>query len=357
VADSTQERNLPPTAKRLREARRKGQVVRSRDLAAAAGLVAAIAVLASLGGAVLQRLSLFVARNLSDLDRFARWQASGEDVASLVLSSGGIFALTAGPVALAAATAGVAAAVLQGGLTFSTTPLQPSLDRLNPANGLKRLKPSQSGIDTLKAIIAASVLGVIAWRIGSEFTLDAPRLIGAATPTTAARGWAALLKLLWQAGLALVVLGAADYFIQRWRLMGSLKMTRQEVQEEARSDEGRPEVKARVRRVQRDMARRRMLHAAAHATVVITNPTHFAIALEYNREKSPAPVVVAKGRDLLAGRIRDIARVNQVPIVENPPLARALYAGAEVGDTIPAPLFGAVAEVLAYLIRIRQLMH
>ena len=139
--------------------------------------------------------------------------------------------------------------------------------------------------------------------------------------------------------------------------MSSLKMTRQEVQEEARSDEGRPEVKARVRRVQREMARRRMLHATAHATVVITNPTHFAIALEYSREKSAAPVVVAKGRDLLAGKIREIARLNSVPIVENPPLARALYAGAEVGDTIPAPLFGAVAEVLAYLIRIRQLMH
>jgi flagellar biosynthetic protein FlhB len=357
MAESTGERNLKPTAKRLREARRKGQVVRSRDLAAAAGLVAAIATLASLGSEVIVRLGTLISTNLAGLDRFAKAAVSGEDLAAMVLTNGGIFALAAGPVALAAASAGVAAAVLQGGFTFSTDALQPSLGRLNPANGLKRLKPSQSGIDTLKALVAAGVLGYIAWGVGTEFMLDAPGLMGAGTATTASRGWAALLKLLWRASAALVVLGAADYGIQRWRLMQSLMMTRQEVTEESRSDEGRPEVKARVRRVQRDMARRRMLHATATATVVITNPTHFAIALQYDREKTAAPIVVAKGKDLLAGRIREIARLNSVPIVENPPLARALYAGAEVGETIPGPLFGAVAEVLAYLIRIRQLMR
>jgi flagellar biosynthetic protein FlhB len=133
-------------------------------------------------------------------------------------------------------------------------------------------------------------------------------------------------------------------------------MTRQEVQEDLRSEEGRPEIKARVRRVQREMFRRRMLKATEKATVVITNPTHYAVALEYNRDKAAAPIVLAKGRDLMAQKIREIARTHQVPIVENPPLARALYAGAEVGDIIPAPLFGAVAEVLAYLVRIRQLM-
>jgi flagellar biosynthetic protein FlhB len=313
--------------------------------------------LASYGSGVIERLGLLVSSSLSGLDRLARTPMSAQDLSAMVLSHGGVFALTAGPVALAAATAGVAAAVLQGGLTFSTTPLQPSFARLSPANGLKRLLPSQSGIDTLKAVIAATVLGVLAWQAGREFTLDAPGLIGAGTSVTASRGWAVLVKLLWQAGTALVVLGAADYGIQRWRLMSSLKMTRQEVTEEARNDEGRPEVKARVRRVQREMSRRRMLRATAHATVVITNPTHYAIALEYDREKTAAPVVVAKGRDVLAGKIREIARLNGVPIVENPPLARALYAGAEVGDTIPGPLFGAVAEVLAYLIRIRQLMR
>jgi flagellar biosynthesis protein FlhB len=133
-------------------------------------------------------------------------------------------------------------------------------------------------------------------------------------------------------------------------------MSQQEVRDEARASDGSPETKQRVRQVQAKMSRQQMLHNTAHATVVITNPTHYAIALEYRREKNPAPVIVAKGRDLVAQRIREIARQNAVPIIENPPLARALHAGTEVGDTIPAELFGAVAEVLGYLIRIKQLM-
>jgi flagellar biosynthesis protein FlhB len=356
MADTTSERNLKPTAKRIREARRRGQIARSRDLAAAFGLVAATGMLGAFGGTLMHRLSALVVRSLEGLDRAARASMSAEELSSLVLSSGTVFALTVGPVALAAAVAGVAVSFAQGGFSVSTEPLVPDLTRLNPVNGLRRLKPSQSGIDTLKTIVAAVVLSVIAWRIGREFAADVPRLAGAQVPSSAGRGWELVMRLLWQVGAALVALGAADYAIQRWRLMSSLKMTRQEMTEELRSDEGRPEVKARVRRIQRDMVRRRMLHAAATATVVITNPTHYAVALEYRRDKSPAPVVVAKGRNLLAGRIREIARLNNVPIVENPPLARALYSGAEVGDMVPVPLFGAVAEVLAYLVRIRQLL-
>lgn len=356
MADSTSERNLPPTQKRLREARRRGQIVRSRELAAAAGLVAATAALASFGGAALHRLSLFVSQHLSGLHGVSRDELSTEMLSAIVRSGGAVLALVAGPVALAAAGAAVAAAVLQGGMNVSTTALQPNLGRLSPSNGLKRLVPSQSGVDTLKAMVTVAVLGMLAWQVGRQFATDAPLLTGASIPATASRGWDAVLRLLWQASAAFVVLGAVDYGIQRWRLMSSLKMTKQEVKEEVQSEEGRPEVKGRIRRIQREMFRRRMLQATARATVVITNPTHYAIALEYNREKGAAPVVLAKGRDLLAARIREIARANSVPIVENPPLARALYSGAEVGDTIPAPLFGAVAEVLAYLIRIRQLM-
>jgi len=176
------------------------------------------------------------------------------------------------------------------------------------------------------------------------------------TAGAAVHGWRSAVRLLWQCALALLALGAADYGVQRWRLMSSLRMSRREIRDEARANEGSPEIKARVRRIQRDMVRGRMLHATARATVVITNPTHVAVALEYRREKTIAPVVVAKGQELLAAKIREIARANSVPIVENPSLARALYHGTDVGDAIPAELFGAVAEVLAYLVRIRQLM-
>jgi flagellar biosynthetic protein FlhB len=350
------EKNLKPTARRLKEARKRGQLARSRELASAAGFLAAVAAIGMTGGAILHRLHLAIGDVLGHLDTAGRAEFSIERIWTTVMANASTLMFGIGPIALAAAVVGVATSIAQGGLSFSLIPLQPDLQRLSPVSGFRRLAPSRSGVDTLKAIIVAALLCVIVWRIGKELAFDAQRLVGAQTVTTASRGWSLLLRLLWQVGFALLVAGAVDYALQRWRLMSSLKMSRQEVQEEVRSEEGRPEVKARVRRIQRDMARRRMLQAVPRATVVITNPTHFAVALEYNREKTPAPVVVAKGRDLLAARIREIAREREVPIIENPSLARSLFASAEVGETIPAPLFGAVAEVLAYLVRIRQLM-
>jgi flagellar biosynthetic protein FlhB len=164
------------------------------------------------------------------------------------------------------------------------------------------------------------------------------------------------VRLLWRAGFALLAIGGLDFGIQKWRLTRSLKMTKQELKDEARSGEGNPEIKARVRRIQREMFRKRMLQAVPRATVVLTNPTHFAVALEYKRDKAAAPVVIAKGADLIAAKIREVAREHSIPIVENPPLTRALYKECEVGEVIPGQLFGAVAEVLAYLIRIKQLV-
>jgi len=173
---------------------------------------------------------------------------------------------------------------------------------------------------------------------------------------SARAGWAQLWTLLWRASLALMALGVADYGWQRFRWFSDLKMTRQEMRDEAKQNEVSPEIKGRVRKIQRDIARNRMLKAVETATVVITNPTHFAVALEYRRGEMSAPVVVAKGQDHVAARIRTIAREHGVPIVENVTLARALYKAADLGDSIPADLFGAVAEVLAYLVRLKQLM-
>jgi flagellar biosynthetic protein FlhB len=356
MADTTQERRLEPTPKRLREARRRGQIARSRELSGAVGLIAAVAVLAASGPTLLGQLTAAVARALGSLDGVARTDPTAEALGGLMVANGQVLLGVCGPIALAAMVGTVAAAFAQGGLTFSTETLHFQFERLSPAEGLKRLAPSRAGVDSLRALVAAVLLAAVAWNVVSELAQDAPRLVGASTPSSTARVWELVLKLLWQAAFVMVGVGGVDYLLQRYRVRSALKMTRQEVQEDLRSEEGRPEIKARVRRVQREMFRRRMLKATEKATVVITNPTHYAVALEYNRDKAPAPIVLAKGRDLMAERIREIARTHQVPIVENPPLARALYAGAEVGDIIPAPLFGAVAEVLAYLVRIRQLM-
>jgi flagellar biosynthetic protein FlhB len=356
MADQTGEKTEKPSTKRLKEARERGQVAVSRDVSMAFGSLAATGVLVTAGSFLLRRITATITDSLSHFGDAPLREMRGEDLIPLVISGGTLVALTAGPVAIAAAASGVLSSVLQSGFNFSTSPLTPDFNRLNPANGFKKLAPSRAGLDTIKAIITASVLTLLAWRVGNTLALDAGRLTWASPLTSANRAWSDALRLLWQAGFALLAIGGLDFGLQKWRLHRSLKMTKQELKDEARSGEGNPEIKARVRRIQREMFRKRMLQAVPRATVVLINPTHFAVALEYTRDKNAAPVVIAKGADLIAAKIREIARNHSVPIVENAPLTRALFKECEIGDVIPGPLFGAVAEVLAYLIRIKQLV-
>jgi flagellar biosynthetic protein FlhB len=356
MAEQVGEKTEKPSVKRLKEARERGQVAVSRDVSMALGSLASTGVLVAAGSFFLQRLAATVTDTLSHFGDAPLREMKGEDLVPLVMSGGMLVALTAGPIALAAAATGVLGSVLQSGFNVSTSPLTPNFGRLSPVNGFKKLAPSRAGLDTLKAIITASILSVLAWRVGNTLALDAGRLTWASASASANRAWGDAIRLLWQAGFALLAIGGLDFGLQKWRLHQSLKMTKQELKDEARLGEGSPEIKARVRRIQREMFRKRMLQAVPRATVVLTNPTHFAVALEYKRDKTAAPVVVAKGADLIAAKIREIAREHSVPIIENPPLTRALFKECEVGDVIPGQLFGAVAEVLAYLIRIKQLV-
>lgn len=356
MADQVGEKTEKPSVKRLKDARERGQVAVSRDVSMALGSLAATGVLVGAGSFLLHRLTTALADGLSRLGDSPLREMRGEDLVPVVMSGGVVVALTAGPIAVAAAATGVLSSVLQSGFNFSTAPLTPDLNRLNPANGFKKFAPSRAGIDTLKALVTASILSVLAWRVGNTLALDAGRLAWSSPTASAGRAWGDVIRLLWQAAFALLAIGGLDVGLQKWRLSRSLKMTKQEVKDEARSGEGNPEIKARVRRIQREMFRKRMLQAVPRATVVLTNPTHFAVALEYKRDKTAAPVVIAKGADLIAARIREIARDHSIPIIENPPLTRALYKECEVGEVIPGQLFGAVAEVLAYLIRIKQLV-
>ena len=356
MAENQHDRTEQPTLKRRRDARQRGQIARSRDIGLAFGLLGMTGAMGLFGPPMLGRLRALMSDSLLALGESAGRDLQAGDVVSLVVTRGLAFAALVAPLAATAALVAVAAGAAQSGLQLSPGALHLNWGRLNPVNGLKRLSPAQAAPETLRACLAAVALTAIAWSIGRNLAADAVRFPWMAPSPAARRGWADTIGLLWRGGFAMLALGAGDYALQRWRVTHSLKMTKREVRDEARLNEGNPEIKARVRRTAREMVRRRMLKAAAKATVVITNPTHFAVALEYRRDKNPAPVVVAKGRDLVAQRIREIARVNGVPIVENPPLARALHKGADVGDTIPADLFGAVAEILAYLIRIKQLM-
>jgi flagellar biosynthetic protein FlhB len=354
MADQS-EKHLPPSAKRIKDARERGQIASSRDLSSALGSLAATGVLVVVGAVLIGRMAGHVGDALRRLGDAPTRDLTPNDVMPLVASGGVLLAMTAGPVAIAAAGAALFGSLAQTQFNYSAKTLALHWERLSPSNGLAKLAPSKAGIDTLKAMLIATVLGVLAWQTGKRLLGDVPHLAWANPVVVAQRGWQDALGLLWQSGFVLLAVGAADYGLQKWRTTQSLKMSHQEHREEAKQD-ANPEIKGRVRKVQREMIRRRMLQAVPKATVIITNPTHFAVALRYDRARSPAPIVVAKGQDLVAAKIREIGRQHSVPIMENPPLARALFKECEIGDTIPGPLFGAVAEILAYLIRIKQLV-
>ena len=352
--ESTGEKTEAPSAKRLKEARAKGQVTRSQDMVAAATLLAVTGAMVQTGGSGMTRLGTRVAEGLARLGDQARCTATPNDITLLMAADLVVVALVVGPLLLTVAAVGIAGHFAQTGWVFAPQRLSPDWSRFSPAHGLSRLKPSQSWVDLLKTIATATAIGVLAWQTVSDAVAVSPRLAWMAPPGAAIEGWALMRTLLWQVGFALLAIAGADYALQYWRQHQSLKMTKQEVADESRSNEGNPEIKARVRKIQREMTRSRMLTAVKTATVVVTNPTHFAVALEYRRSTMSAPVVVAKGQDLLAQKIKAIARETGVPTVENIPLAQALYRSAEVGEAIPGDLFGAVAEVLAYLVRIKQ---
>jgi flagellar biosynthetic protein FlhB len=240
-------------------------------------------------------------------------------------------------------------AVTGGGV--SAKGLAPQFGRLSPLAKLKGL-PRQNLPIFFQALVLLPVFGAAVWGVVKD-NLDALGAMPLESVQAGAHTAAASLEsLIWKAVFVFLVLGAFDYWRQRRRYMADLRMTKQEVRDEMKELEGNPQVKARIRRLQRDLLRRRMMHQVPTATAVIVNPTHFAVAIRYSMETMAAPVVVAKGKNYLAQRIRQVAVLHQIPIVENPPLAQALYKSAEVGQEIPAHLYRAVAEILAYIYRL-----
>jgi flagellar biosynthetic protein FlhB len=352
---NNEDRTEAPTPKKLRDARKRGSIARSRDLAVAAATVAATIALGRLGGRLMSGLGDRLASDLTNLGEAPMRTVTSGELTSLVMSSGTLIALLVGPIAAATMVAGVALQTVQGGWNFAPEALTPDFTRLNPAHGFKRFTFLQSGMDTLKTMVAVAVIAWIGWIATDALMLESQSLAWMAPADAARTGWDAAESFMWQVAWALAFLALGDYGLQWYRWNKQLKMTKQEVRDEGKSNDGNPEVKGRIRRIQRDMARRRMLDDVPKATVVITNPTHFAVALEYRRGEMAAPKVLAKGADHIALEIRERARKHGIPLVENKPLAQALFKTAEVGETIPGPLFSAVAEVLAQLVRLKQL--
>ena len=348
---SDQERTERATPKRREEARRRGQVAKSREASATAVYLAVIVVLYFWGPTMLRTL-LSVTRGV--LAQAAALDVDKGSLELLALQLLGRSALIVGPLFAAGLAAAVLGNVLQFGFLFTGEALALDLNRLNPVEGFGRFFSKQALAEMAKSLLKLGAVAYLAFGVvRREMGGDLPGLAGmdswGITAYTARVSFGILVRVFW----FLVVLSVLDYAFQRWQYEERLKMTRQEVKDEYKQREGDPQVKARVRAIQREMARRRMLAEVPEADVVVTNPTRLAVALAYDPARAPAPRVVAKGADFLAEKIREVAREHGVPVVEDKPLARALYHGVKVGGLIPENLYRAVAEVLAYVYRLQ----
>lgn len=351
--DSDLERTEPPSARKLQQARDKGQVPRSRELATLAVLLAASGTLAVLGVFMLQGLSRIMVRGMS----FDRGALAGDSMQQSLSVAGFDALILILPMALAVVVAVIAANLMVSGWIFSTQVFEPNLSKLLPLAGLKRMFSLQSLVELLKALLKGGLIaGMAGWMIWRQrddiLTLSAEPLEQALAHFGQITLYTFVAAL---AAFALLVLFDVPY--QIWQHRKGLRMTKEELKQEHKDLEGDPRIKARIRALQREQARRRMMQAVPTADVVVTNPLHFAVALVYDEKKMAAPQVVAKGSQLIAERIKELARENRVPIVEAPPLARALHRHVEIGDSIPGTLFTAVAQVLAYVYQLNQSMN
>lgn len=347
---SSQDRQLPASERKLRRAREDGQVVRSRDLGHFAAVLAGGAVVAVLAPMIAARMQELLAAGL----RFdARTVASPEMMIERLSLFGGVLLLAVVPLGLMVALAAVAAAVISGGWNMTFKPLMPAFSKINPVSGIGRLFSKQHLIETLKVTALSLVLGGIgAWYLSRHWP-DFVAALAQPLPTGLGQVGQALMDGLKLLVLAMAIFALIDWPLQRHLHLSKLKMSRQEMKDEHKETEGSPEVKGRIRQLMRQQAKKRMMAAVPTADLVVMNPTHYAVALKYEEGSMAAPRVVAKGVDLVALRIRDLAREHEVPVLEAPPLARALYAHTELEQEVPMSLYSAVAQVLAYVYQLR----
>ena len=349
--DSDAEKTEPASAKRLEQAREEGDVPRSRELATFTVLMTAGCGLWFTGGSVVRQLNASMVSGLA-LDREQVFnsdvliQRIATDVTSVMLACL--------PLALAIMVVALASPLLIGGWLFSGKAVSPNFMKLNPFTGLGNMISTNALVELLKAIAKTVLVGCVAWLV----VLSQKEAVLGLAVEPLRSGSAHMVDLIGSAFLFIVgglgVVAAIDGPYQVWHYANKLKMTRAEVTQESKESDGNPQIKAKIRQLQREMAKRRMMAAVPTADVVVTNPTHYAVALKYADGQGGAPQVVAKGSDEVAAKIREIARDNKVALLEAPALARALHQHTDIGDEIPEALYSAVAEVLAYVFQLRS---
>lgn len=350
-SESGAEKSEDPTEKRKQDSRKKGEIARSRELNTLAVVLAGTGGLLMFGGALGQRIMQMMYKNFSlprEMLLDERYMAISL-LQSAQMAGDGLI-----PLFVVLLIAAIVGPVSLGGWLFSMEALAPKFSRMNPLSGLKRMFSMKSIVELLKALGKFSIVLLVALfvlaRARNELIKFASEpLEMAILHSMQVVGWSAL----WLA-CGLIAIAVIDVPFQMWDSKQKLKMTKQEVRDEYKDSEGKPEVKGRIRQLQREMAERRMMSAIPEADVIITNPTHFAVALKYDSEKGQAPILLAKGGDFLALKIREIGNEHNIVLLESPALARAVYYSTELEQEIPAGLYLAVAQVLAYVYQLRQ---
>lgn len=346
-ADKTED----PTEKRKKDSREKGEIARSKELNTLAIMLAGSIGLIIFGGALAQDMMEIMRYNFS-ISREAL--LNPDSMGAFLLHSGKIALIALQPVLITLLIAALIGPIALGGWLFAAGSLAPKFSRMNPAAGLKRMFSAKALVELLKALAKFFIILIVALMVLQADIDDLQRIAhepleSAVIHSLQVVAWSALWMACW-----LILIAAVDVPVQLWESHKKLLMTKQEVRDEHKDQEGRPEVKQRIRQTQRDMSQRRMMSAIPDADVIITNPTHFAVALKYDPEKGAAPMLLAKGSDFLALKIREIGAKHDILLLESPALARSIYYSTELDQEIPAGLYLAVAQVLAYVYQIRQ---
>ncbi|HEY8269533.1 MAG TPA: flagellar biosynthesis protein FlhB [Pseudobdellovibrionaceae bacterium] len=350
MAEEQDEKTEQATDARREDFRRRGQVAHTKELASC------LLLLASAGGVFV--LSRFFFQNIHDVFTYSFGPQlvttirSGNFTEALRFSGEKMFMLIA-PVMAVAGAISLAATVLQIGLLQVEDAMSPDLNKLNPLEGFKRVFSLRALVEGLKSFLKLLFIGIVLYFLLKSEVSKIPYLVSYSIEGIFQYIGGIVVRLFGGIGLMMLMLSLGDYFFQRWNLEKEMMMTKQEVKEESKSREGDPMIKSRIRRLQRERASKRMMEAIPKADVVITNPTHIAVVLKYDANL-PAPQVIAKGADLIAEKIKQIAREHNIPIMENKPLARTIYKTLKIGQVIPRELFVAVAEVLSYVYKLRK---
>jgi len=347
-----QEKTEVPTEKKRRESREEGQVAFSKELSSAALLAGIVLTLVATSPIILDAMRQLMSQIFRDLA-----QSEELSIDSIFTLSGEILSIILpafAPFAAVIIFAGIFASVLQVGVQITFKAISPKFNKISPLTGLKRLFSSQSLADFLKSMAKLIIVGFVGYFTYIDKITELNGLSVSTPESILIYNFTVVAEVAGKIVLALVAIAIFDYFYQRWHHEQQLMMTKQEVKDETKQTEGDPQLKARIRQIQREMSNARMMQEVPKADAVIVNPTHFSVAILYDRDVMSAPEVIAKGADHLALRMRTVARENNVPILERPELARDLYANVEIGDDIPERFYKAIAEILAFVYRLRK---